>query len=255
MQEDLGGILLNLPWTFHSNSLKAHHFSLLFLKSTPTPYSFLIKWHHDPTSCPSQDVGINLPSYGLASLISLSPILSTPTAILLKKNTLTTSCLAFFNSLSSIISYLFSQLLILLTRNPILLSEWFFQITNLIVSLTDLKHFKTSSFLPLGKDPDSWNGTQKLIPFCLSSYITCHDPTCSSQNRMKTKNQNGSIEMYIYSVTQSCLILCVFMDSSLPRLFCLWNFPGKNGVDCHFLFQGIFLTQGLSPRLLLLLQW
>ena len=28
-------------------------------------------------------------------------------------------------------------------------------------------------------------------------------------------------------------------------LLCLWNFPGKNtGVGCHFLFQGIFQTQG-----------
>ena len=28
-------------------------------------------------------------------------------------------------------------------------------------------------------------------------------------------------------------------------------FPGKNtGVDCHFLLQGIFLTQGLNPGLL-----
>lgn len=95
---------MNLPWTFHSNRLKAHHFPLLFLKSTPTPYSFLIKWHHDSTSCPSQDVGIDLPSYGFTSLISLSPILSTPTAILFKKNTLTTSCLSFFNSLLSVLS-------------------------------------------------------------------------------------------------------------------------------------------------------
>ena len=108
MQEDLGGILLNLPWTFHSNRLKAHNFSLLFLKSTPTPYSFLIKWHHDPTSCPSQDVGINLPSYGFASLISLSPILSTPTAILLKKHSHDFLPLflqlTFFNSLLSVLS-------------------------------------------------------------------------------------------------------------------------------------------------------
>ena len=29
------------------------------------------------------------------------------------------------------------------------------------------------------------------------------------------------------------------------------EFPGKNtGVGCHFLFQGIFLTQGSSPCLL-----
>ena len=29
-----------------------------------------------------------------------------------------------------------------------------------------------------------------------------------------------------------------------------WDFPGKNtGVGCHFLLQGIFLTQGLNPGL------
>ena len=40
------------------------------------------------------------------------------------------------------------------------------------------------------------------------------------------------------------------------RLFWPWNSPGKNtGVGCHFLLQGIFLTQGSSPRLLNLLHW
>ena len=40
------------------------------------------------------------------------------------------------------------------------------------------------------------------------------------------------------------------------RLFCPWNFPGKNtGVDCHFLLQGIFPTQGLNLHLLCLLHW
>ena len=35
------------------------------------------------------------------------------------------------------------------------------------------------------------------------------------------------------------------------RLPCPWDFPGKNiGVVCHFLLQGIFLTQGLNPCLL-----
>ena len=32
------------------------------------------------------------------------------------------------------------------------------------------------------------------------------------------------------------------------RPLCLWVFPGKNtGVDCHFLLQGIFLTQKSNP--------
>ena len=35
------------------------------------------------------------------------------------------------------------------------------------------------------------------------------------------------------------------------RLLCPWDFPGKNtGVGCHFLLQGIFLTQGSNPHLL-----
>ena len=40
------------------------------------------------------------------------------------------------------------------------------------------------------------------------------------------------------------------------RLFCLWDFPDKNtGAGCHFLLQGIFLTQGLNASLLCLLHW
>ena len=32
------------------------------------------------------------------------------------------------------------------------------------------------------------------------------------------------------------------------RLLCPWNFSGKNaGAGCHFLLQGIFLTQGSNP--------
>ena len=35
------------------------------------------------------------------------------------------------------------------------------------------------------------------------------------------------------------------------RLFCPWNSPGKNtGVNCHFLLQGIFPTQGSNLSLL-----
>ena len=35
------------------------------------------------------------------------------------------------------------------------------------------------------------------------------------------------------------------------KLLCQWDFPGKNtGMGCHFLLQGIFLTQALNPGLL-----
>ena len=40
------------------------------------------------------------------------------------------------------------------------------------------------------------------------------------------------------------------------RLLCAWDSPGKNpGVGCHFLFQGIFWTQGSNSQLLSLLHW
>ena len=54
---------------------------------------------------------------------------------------------------------------------------------------------------------------------------------------------------------------CSVMSNSLwphrlqsTGLLCSWNFLGTNTeVGCHFLFQGIFLTQGSNPHLLCLL--
>ena len=57
-------------------------------------------------------------------------------------------------------------------------------------------------------------------------------------------------------VAKLCPTLCNSTKRRLSRLLCPWNFPGKNtGVGCHFLLQGIFLTQGLNPCLLRLLHW
>ena len=58
------------------------------------------------------------------------------------------------------------------------------------------------------------------------------------------------IYIYIYEVAQSCLTLCNPMGCSLPGSSDHGIFPGKStGVGCHFLFQGIFPTQGLNPGL------
>ena len=49
------------------------------------------------------------------------------------------------------------------------------------------------------------------------------------------------------------LLLCELRGVH-TRLLCPWDSPGKNtGVGCHFLLQGIFLTQGSNPSLLHLL--
>ena len=55
---------------------------------------------------------------------------------------------------------------------------------------------------------------------------------------------------------QSCLILWNPMDCSLPGSSVREIFQARNsGVGCHFLLQGIFLTQGLNLCLLGLLNW
>ena len=55
---------------------------------------------------------------------------------------------------------------------------------------------------------------------------------------------------------QLYLTLCNLMDCSPPGCSVHGNFLGKNnGVRCHFLFQGIFWTQGSKPHLLRLMLW
>ena len=57
-------------------------------------------------------------------------------------------------------------------------------------------------------------------------------------------------------VAQLCLTLCNPVDCSLPGSSVRGMFPGKStGVGCHFLLQGIFLTQGLNSCLFSLLHW
>ena len=59
------------------------------------------------------------------------------------------------------------------------------------------------------------------------------------------------------------MYVCSVMFDSLwasglqpTKLLCPWDFPGKNtGMGCHFLLQGIFLTQESNPHLLCLLHW
>ena len=51
-------------------------------------------------------------------------------------------------------------------------------------------------------------------------------------------------------VSQSFPTICNQWAVACTKLLCPWNSPGKNtGVGCHFLLQGIFLTQGLNPGL------
>ena len=70
----------------------------------------------------------------------------------------------------------------------------------------------------------------------------------------RTLSQFVRIDYFLMSVRQcvraACCVCSVMSDSWWPyglwsaRLPCLWNFPGKcTGVGCHFVVQGVLLTQ------------
>ena len=61
---------------------------------------------------------------------------------------------------------------------------------------------------------------------------------------------------YCYAQMLSPVQLCDHVDCNPPGSSVPWNSPGKNiRVGCHFLLQGIFLTQGSHPPLLHRLLW
>ena len=57
----------------------------------------------------------------------------------------------------------------------------------------------------------------------------------------------------------ACSVVSDFLQShglEPTRLLSPWDFPSKKtGVRCHFLLQGIFLTQGSNLSLLRFLHW
>ena len=62
-------------------------------------------------------------------------------------------------------------------------------------------------------------------------------------------------EMYICMLSRCSCVRLIATPWTI-RLLCPWDSPGKNtGVGCHFLLQGIFLTQVSNLSLLCLLHW
>ena len=78
------------------------------------------------------------------------------------------------------------------------------------------------------------------------------------RRKNNTKSKRRQVKEKCLYLFLECVYVCSVVSDSLrphglypTRLICPWNFPGKNtGVGCHFLFQGIFLTQGLNLHLL-----
>ena len=68
---------------------------------------------------------------------------------------------------------------------------------------------------------------------------------------LKRKSLSYRVKSVVY-VSRSVVSDSLQLHGVQPtRVFCLWDFPDKNtGVGCHFLLQGIFLTQGSNRSLL-----
>ena len=86
-----------------------------------------------------------------------------------------------------------------------------------------------------------------LHPFTYHEHVGCFHISAFVNNAVM--NIVVVVQLLSYSNSVSPWIVAT-------RLLCPWDFPGKNtGVGCHFLLQGIFLTQGSNLCLLHLLQW
>ena len=69
---------------------------------------------------------------------------------------------------------------------------------------------------------------------------------------VKRENMLKSVHCCCCVVDKLCPTLLRPCGLQPARFLCPWDSPGKNtGVGCHALLQGIFLTQGLNPCLLL----
>ena len=64
------------------------------------------------------------------------------------------------------------------------------------------------------------------------------------------------MSVYVYMCVLISVCLFVIPQTVASRLLYPWDSIGKNtGVGCHFLLQGILLTQGSHPHLWCPLQW
>ena len=78
--------------------------------------------------------------------------------------------------------------------------------------------------------------------------LACCSP-CGCKKSYTTKGLDNNNNTLVVSNAKSCPTL-VSPWTVAHRSICPWDFPGKNNtVGCHFLLQGIFLTQESNPAL------
>ena len=103
--------------------------------------------------------------------------------------------------------------------------------------------------------------TMHCEPVCTSAHTHISTSRCCTALKHTKGRQRGappvqepcSIKVAVKVKVQSLSHVLLFVTpwTVSTRLLHSWDFPGKStGVGCHFLLQGIFLTQGLILGLL-----
>ena len=122
-------------------------------------------------------------------------------------------------------------------------------------------HHKSGGF----KRTETWDflggpavKTLRFLAGKLRSHILCGMGAQAEPRSLfchSSRGQKGKVTSHLgHDTSKGTCYLVTKSDSLRPRglqpsrLLCPWHFPGKNtGVGCHFLLQGIFLTQGSNP--------
>ena len=125
-----------------------------------------------------------------------------------------------------------------------------------------MKRCSTSRVIRNCKLKPQWNTTTCPLGWLKFSKLTIATG-CGNEKWMVQPLYKSLTVPYEVKHTPSHVCVCSVMSDSLrshglspTRLFCPWDFPGKNtGVGCPFLFQGIFLTWGSNFCLLCFVHW
>ena len=110
-----------------------------------------------------------------------------------------------------------------------------------------LKHYRNqlhNNFVPGVQNALGKAKPKKKKNLYFSIIPNNNTPIPSNRGQGETYIPISSVSVLEHAVAQSCLTLpCHGLYPA--RFQCLWDSPGKNTVvGCHFLLQGIFLTQG-----------
>ena len=93
-------------------------------------------------------------------------------------------------------------------------------------------------------------GTPEALLLEFSGTIPINSSSSFSKGGRGVETSKSGFMLFVtccYLVTKLCPTLLQPHGLQPTMLLCPWDYPGKStGVGCHFLLQGIFLTQGLN---------